>query len=510
MKRIAYAAFLLYIILALTGCGLWRETPSDAGYTAQAAHATQTAPALEPRGARVLYYEIAPQHSTLVFENNADAVFTIYASRDGWDFSSVGSGFFVCSTGIAVTNHHVVTGWPYARARTHGGAEYDIIGYYSYDIYNDLAIIQVDGRNFAYLLIGNSDELQVGERVYAIGSPLGFHNTFSGGMFARTHDVLEFGIYRVYDMLQHTAPVSEGSSGGALLNNLGQVIGVTTAWFDMYAQSLNFAVPISRVCFAYAAAEYLPLPIGEITVVAEDDVIGTWIWSHGYYNFNANGTGSRMWGAVPDSFTWGISDRNLDLTLADGSEERWTVSSGSDENSIIVGGTWFTRVKARPYTLGQILSASDLAGKWHWDWGYYVFYTDGTGHRQWGETSDVFKWDLEDNHLALLFPDQYDEEWVVSAINNNKIAMGGAFFTRGEPLASAIIGYWRWSGGSYAFNPDGSGSRTWDGVFAEFEWVPMYDRIMLYLQGGVEESWRVSVVGDNEIIVEGVLFTRGG
>ena len=169
--------------------------------------------------------------------------------------------------------------------------------------------------------------------------------------------------------------------------------------------------------------------------------------------------------------------------MACGYEEQWSLASGPDENAIIVGGTWFTRTKAKPDTLVQILSKSDLIGTWHWDWGYYVFNADETGHRLWGVSFDTFTWSIEYNSLTLLFPDDDYEEWMVNAVNKNVIAIGGALFTRGEPLESGIIGYWIWSGGSYVFNPDGSGSRTWDGIFAEFEWEIIDGRLVLSLQG---------------------------
>ena len=67
-----------------------------------------------------------------IFQYNADAVFTIYASINNRSFNPVGSGFFLCSTGIAVTNHHVIASWPYAFIRTHDGQRFSISGYYSY------------------------------------------------------------------------------------------------------------------------------------------------------------------------------------------------------------------------------------------------------------------------------------------------------------------------------------------------------------------------------------------
>ena len=120
-----------------------------------------------------------------IFENNADAVFTIYTSYDNYYFNSSGSGFFIREDGLAVTNHHVIVGWPYANVRTHSGLNFDILGYYLYDESNDLVIIQINGNRFPYLIMGDSDSLRIGDNIYTIGSPLGYHNTFSTGIISR-------------------------------------------------------------------------------------------------------------------------------------------------------------------------------------------------------------------------------------------------------------------------------------------------------------------------------------
>lgn len=359
-----------------------------------------------------------------IFEYHADAVFTIYVSYDNRFYDSVGSGFFVCPSGIAITNHHVITGWPYAFIRTHSGHEFDIRGFYSYDKGNDLAIIQVEGSNFPYLVMGDSDSLRIGENVFAIGSPLGYHNTFSTGIISRFSDVAEFGIYRVYNMLQITTPISGGSSGGALLDEFGRAIGITTAGYGgAIAQALNFAVPIARVDLSSVnSGQVLQLPIGEVLSINDSDLFGTWIWARGYYTFNPNGSGSREWDGERDTFQWRTSGTVLVLYLPN-DEERWLVSV-INANEINIGGAFFTREGV----LSEV--AHTLVGTWDWDRGWYAFEADGTGSRIWDGDSATFRWSVEGDAIIFNIFGAEDEIYTFSTTNANRIVIGGAVFTR--------------------------------------------------------------------------------
>ena len=207
-------------------------------------------------------FEIGPLTPAQVYEDNVDAVFIIY-TFDAWgNFAGNGSGFFVNSSGVAVTNHHVMVDAPHAIIITHDGREFDISGYYSYDLSNDLAIIQVEGGNFPFLTMGDSSVLRVGESVFAIGSPFGEQNTFSIGNVSRHVDTLEYDMYKASNLIQITAPISPGSSGGALLNDAGEVIGITTAVHTIGA-NIGYAVPIDRVNLSGTeGGRHSPLPIG--------------------------------------------------------------------------------------------------------------------------------------------------------------------------------------------------------------------------------------------------------
>ena len=289
--------------------------------------------------------QLMPLYPSDIFEQYADAVFSIYTSVDGERFRFTGSGFFVCSSGIAVTNHHVMRNRPFAYIRTHSGQEFEIWGYYFYDIDNDLAVIQIgDGESeFVYLPMGDSDILRIGDSVFAIGSPLGQQNTFTDGMVSRLNHTGYFGIYRVDGMIQITAPLSPGSSGGALINRYGQVVGITTASARDVAQAVNFAVPIARVNLSdITKGLYFELPI-DGAIITEEILVGHWVWHSGFYVFYADGTGNRVWSNVPATFNWRLSDSTLIIELDDDITQQWDIIVVS-ENEILIDSANFTRV----------------------------------------------------------------------------------------------------------------------------------------------------------------------
>lgn len=149
---------------------------------------------------------------------------------------SMGSGFLVSSGEIA-TNFHVVEGSERGYAKLVGqGTKYDIEGFTAIDQKRDLVVLKISSEGSTNLTLGNSDTVQVGESVYAVGNPQGLEGTFSQGIIS---SIREVGTDR---LLQITAPISPGSSGGPVLNGKGEVIGVSVATFQG-GQNLNFAIP---------------------------------------------------------------------------------------------------------------------------------------------------------------------------------------------------------------------------------------------------------------------------
>ena len=190
-----------------------------------------------------------------ISEKCAGAVFYIDLFDAGGESIGSGSGFFIDPNGTAVTNYHVIYGAHSAKAVTTDGISYEITGILGSDGANDLAIIKVDGSEFDTLSFGDSKNIKAGQTVYAIGSPYGFDNTISQGIISNVKRNMD-GV----DYIQTTAPISPGSSGGALLNDKGEVIGVTAAFIsEAYAQSLNLAIPVDLVNEIERSSEPAPL-----------------------------------------------------------------------------------------------------------------------------------------------------------------------------------------------------------------------------------------------------------
>lgn len=149
---------------------------------------------------------------------------------------SLGSGFFVRNGEIA-SNLHVVEGAARGYAKIIGQkAKYDIEGIAAVDPERDLVVLKISGARARALALGNSESVQVGETVYAVGNPQGLEGTFSQGIVSSIREV------GTDKLLQITAPISPGSSGGPVLNGKGEVIGVSVATFRG-GQNLNFAIP---------------------------------------------------------------------------------------------------------------------------------------------------------------------------------------------------------------------------------------------------------------------------
>ena len=154
---------------------------------------------------------------------------------------SLGSGFVVRKGQIA-TNHHVIVGIKSGRVKRVGATkEYAIEAIQAVDKEHDLAIVKVTGVDAPALPLGDSDTVKVGESVYVAGNPKGLEGTISNGIISaiRTEGNLAVG-----KVIQITAPISPGSSGGPVLNDKGKVVGISVAT-RRDGQNLNFAIPVN-------------------------------------------------------------------------------------------------------------------------------------------------------------------------------------------------------------------------------------------------------------------------
>lgn len=169
------------------------------------------------------------------------SVFYLEVYDDSGNILGTGSGFIVESSGVAVTNFHVIERAYSAKAFLSNGEELEVSKVLNYDKYKDIAILQLKGDNLPAITIGDSDQIIVGQKVLAIGSPQGLENTISNGIISSKERIIHG-----QRLIQTTTPISPGSSGGALLNYFGEVIGVTTLYIKD-GQNLNFAIPINEV-----------------------------------------------------------------------------------------------------------------------------------------------------------------------------------------------------------------------------------------------------------------------
>ncbi len=174
----------------------------------------------------------------------------------------LGSGFFV-RKGLVATNLHVIEDAAKGYAKSVGQeTRYDIEGMTATDDDNDLAILKVTVLDVPVLPLGDSDAVQVGEAVYVVGNPRGLDGTFSQGVISSIRAV------KTHKRLQFTAPISPGSSG-PVLNEAGEVIGVTVATFRG-GQNLNFAIPSNYLNALIARSEETkPLSHGKPSISTE-------------------------------------------------------------------------------------------------------------------------------------------------------------------------------------------------------------------------------------------------
>ena len=151
----------------------------------------------------------------------------------------LGTGFVYSSDGKIITNYHVIED-AYSAKITINGKTYNITSILAYDEDIDLAILKINASN---MVVANicKQPTKTGENIYAIGSSRGLTNTFSQGMITQSNRIIDGVTY-----IQHDASITNGNSGGPLINVYGEVIGINT-WGISDSQNLNFAVFVSEL-----------------------------------------------------------------------------------------------------------------------------------------------------------------------------------------------------------------------------------------------------------------------
>ena len=161
----------------------------------------------------------------------------------------LGTGFVVDKNGIILTNNHVVEGAQAIQVKLSDERELSakVVGT---DPPTDIAVVRIDAKDLKPLPLGDSDGIEVGDWVVAIGNPFGLSHTVSAGIVSakgRTREDVPLDPSGYYDFLQTDASINPGNSGGPLLNLKSEVVGMNSAIRGGGAQGIGFAIPINMI-----------------------------------------------------------------------------------------------------------------------------------------------------------------------------------------------------------------------------------------------------------------------
>ena len=175
-----------------------------------------------------------------VFRDNNKAVVVIVTYDSQGKAIGLGSGFIVKADGAVATNYHVISNAKDIKIKA-GSKVLKVEGLLYIDKENDLVILKADGKGLPTVKIGDIAKVNIGEKVYVMGSPRGLENTISDGILSGIREITP-----QRKLLQISAPISAGSSGGPVFNQHGEVIGIAS-FLIKEAQNLNFAVPVNLI-----------------------------------------------------------------------------------------------------------------------------------------------------------------------------------------------------------------------------------------------------------------------
>jgi S1-C subfamily serine protease len=281
-----------------------------------------------------------------IYEKAAPSVVLITCVDAKGNVSS-GSGVILRADGIIATNFHVISDAVAAKVQLSNSDIYDDISILDTDERKDIAILKIKAVNLPVLSVADSDSVKIGATVYAIGSPRGLTGSLSSGIVSSLRPASELSSELTgFRIIQFTAPISPGSSGGALLDDTGKLLGLVFA-YRPGGQNLNVAIPVNYVSPLAANAKgdgrsLKKMPnIEESTVAARktsDTLEGvyTGIWSSNEYNVS---------GTIV-----------MTITKVDGQYQAKAVFTGSDyfnEDTFIAtftelgGGVWKMEYKGK-------------------------------------------------------------------------------------------------------------------------------------------------------------------
>jgi len=193
------------------------------------------------------------QNNISVYHKNIGSVVNVTSKAVAFDFfyglvpqEGQGSGFIIDRDGHVLTNYHVIADARQVEVTLHNRKKYraTVVGT---DRSHDLAIVQIKAPDLAPMVLGDSRNLQVGQKVYAIGNPFGLAGTLTSGIVSSIRSVQEPDGVTIDEAIQTDAAINPGNSGGPLLNSHGEVIGINTMIASNVGQNagIGFAIPIN-------------------------------------------------------------------------------------------------------------------------------------------------------------------------------------------------------------------------------------------------------------------------
>ena len=183
-----------------------------------------------------------------IYQENIQSIVSIWG--DAGTSYSFGTGVVLSADGYIITNTHVIEGCSSVEVVLQDDSSYEAL-LVGMDVPTDLAVLKIDAQDLHPAVFGNSDELQVGDTVVAIGNPLGqeLRGTMTDGIISAINRDVDVDGYSMV-LIQTTAALNSGNSGGALINEYGQVVGITNMKMSAYddtVEGLGFAIPTTTV-----------------------------------------------------------------------------------------------------------------------------------------------------------------------------------------------------------------------------------------------------------------------
>jgi len=209
--------------LFLVAAATWAQQPANPRATSAPSPTSRPGVAIKP--------------ASEILGENRSSIAVIVAGGD--TSVRLGTGFFVRSTGLLLTNFHVVEGTDLVGVKIAGSTDFlwarKATGF---DLDNDLVLLEVETTGRKSVAIGDSDQVQVGEQIVVIGNPEGLEQTVSNGLLSGIRELDGRKLFQI------SAPISSGSSGSPVFDTRGEVIGVVVSTLES-GQNLNFAIPIN-------------------------------------------------------------------------------------------------------------------------------------------------------------------------------------------------------------------------------------------------------------------------